>query len=593
MSFDDDYVEPPDDSTRGVEYVPVATVELANPQRRMRNMTLFFLFIISLYAVKLIDVQIIHGPQYAKAAELSRLDTVTIQAQRGSITDVNGVVLANTIMSRNITVDQTKLTRPQEYAKKLSPILNIPEAELVKRLSGKQQFAYVAKQVPVETWKKVSDLDLVGIMSESNTTRVYPASTVASNILGYVGADGHGLGGLEYSLDKSMSGTDGSLTVERVNGREIPTSARNSVDPINGTTYRLTINSDLQAVAEVALAQQVKKAKALGGQVVVMDPKTFSILAMASSPGFDPNKPFTTTDSAKRNSTVTDVFEPGSTAKVMTMAAVLEEKASVPTTRYVIPSKLKRADRTFHDDVPHGIWHLTLNGILAKSSNMGSILASEKIGKNTFYSYLKKFGIGDPTGLHFPGESSGILPKLKNWSGSTFPTIAFGQGLSVTALQVADVYSTIANNGVRLTPTLVAGSTDSKGNYTASVKSSGIRVISPSTAKSLRMMLESVVSAEGTAPQAQIDGYHVAGKTGTANRIGPNGTYSGYTASFVGMAPAENPSLVVAVMIQRPQGAHFGSLVAAPVFKTVMTFALAQQRIPPSPAKLANIPVKW
>lgn len=593
MSFETGTQQPPQAPPNEPTLVPIPTVTLRDPKKRMRFMSFLFLFIISLYAARLVEFQIIQGPSLAKQAKSTRVQTDVLPAQRGTITDVNGVVLSTTIMSRDVVVDQTQIKRPAVVAGMLAPFLNMPKAVIQKKITGKRRFAYVAKQVPIETWKRISAAQIVGVSSEPNTTRLYPTGTVASTLLGYVGADGHGLGGLEYALDKELSGKDGSLTVEQVNGREIPTSARDSVDPVNGTTFRLTINSDLQAVAETALAAQVKLSHAVGGQVVVMDPKTFTILAMASAPVFDPNQPFKTPDSAKRNSTVTDVFEPGSTAKIMTLAAVIEEKKSTPTTKYVIPSKLHRADRIFHDDIPHGVWHLTLNGILAKSSNMGTILASEKIGKAKFYSYLKKFGIGEPTGLKFPGESSGLLPKLSNWSGSSFPTIAFGQGLSVTALQVASVYSTIANDGVRYTPTLVAGSTDSKGTFTPTTRSDGVRVISPATAKSLRMMLESVVSAEGTAPQAQIAGYHVAGKTGTANRIGANGTYSGYTASFVGMAPAENPSLVVAVMIQRPQGAHFGSLVAAPVFKTVMTFALAQQRIPPSPAKLANIPVKW
>jgi cell division protein FtsI (penicillin-binding protein 3) len=497
-------------------------------------------------------------------------------------------------MARNVTVDQTLIKDPAATAAALAPLLGLPVEKITERITGDKRFNYVAKQITPDAWKAVAALEIPGIFSEPTTTRSYPNGALAANVVGYVGGEGHGLGGLEYGLDKQLSGSDGKLTVERVNGREIPSSERQSIDPTNGISARLTIDRDVQAMAERALADEVAIAGAKGGDVVVMDPKTGDIIALATYPTFNPNDPFATDDKTKRNPAVTDVFEPGSTSKVMTMAAVIEEGAFTPTSKFTIPAGLPRGGTTFHDHDTHGILHLTLNGVLAKSSNMGSILAAEAIGEKKFYGYLKKFGIGDETGMNFPGESAGLLPALKDWSGTTFPTLAFGQGLSVNAIQAASVFATIANDGVRMKPRLISGYTSSDGKYEPNTPGAGVKVVSPETAKTVREMLESVVSADGTAPDAQIDGYRIAGKTGTANKYDETtGGYSGYTASFIGMAPAENPSLVIAVMIHNPVNGHFGSTVSGPVFKKIMTYALAQQKIPPTKSKPPKIPVDW
>ena len=572
-------------------------VDLKHPHRRMRWTLAWFLFFMSIFSARLVDLQVIHGPALAATAENSRMQTATLPALRGMITDVKGVPIATTVMARNITTDQRLIEDPHNTALTLAPILGMDPKRIEKRITGKQAFSYVTKGVTPEKWKQVAELGLPGIFSEPTTTRQYPAGHLAASIVGYVGGEGHGLGGLEYALDKQLGGIDGKQTVERVDGREIPTSEKQSVDAIDGQTVRLTIDRDLQALAERTLAQRIKTAKAEGGDVVVLDPKTGNILAMATSPTFDPNVPYKTDDHAKRNTAVADSFEPGSTGKILTMAAVIEEGKANPLTKFTIPSGLKRGGTVFHDHEEHGTLHLTLNGVLAQSSNMGSILAAEKIGSKKWLSYAKKFGIGSKSGLHFPGEAAGILPDPKSesqWSGTTFPTLAFGQGYSVTALQVASVYATIANDGVRMTPRLVAGYTNPDGTESQAAASEGTRVVSATTAKTVREMLESVVGPQGTAPDAKIPGYRVAGKTGTANRFSDEtGGYSGFTASFVGFAPAENPSLVIAVMIHNPKKGHWGSTVAAPVWRTVMTYALAQQKVPPSTTKPPKMRVKW
>jgi cell division protein FtsI (penicillin-binding protein 3) len=399
-----------------------------------------------------------------------------------------------------------------------------------------------------------------------------------------VGADGKGAGGMELAFDKLLAGKPGELTYESaVGGREIPTGRTSETAAVPGADVRLTINRDIQWVAQQAIAAKVNETGALNGTVVVMDPRTGDILAMASAPGFDPSHASTTAAGLLGNPALSDVYEPGSTSKVMTAAAAIQEKVVTPTTAITVPGTLRRAGKTFHDDVAHGTWHLTFTGVLAKSSNLGTIEVAERMPAATLASYLQRFGIGSPTGLHFPGESRGILAKVDDWSGSQRYTIPFGQGLSVNAVQQTSVFATLANNGVRVQPRLVAGVTGADGRFVPAPASPSTRVVSAQTATTVRQMLESVVGEGGTAPMAQIPGYRVAGKTGTAQRVDDTcSCYRGYTASFIGMAPADNPRLVVSVTLQRPVHGHFGGRLGGPVFRQVMSFALQTLRIPPT-----------
>lgn len=572
-----------------------AYVRLGHPGKRVRFARFLILFIFSIYATRLVDLQIIHASSLEQKGMSTRMQTYVLPALRGMITDINGVPIATTVMARNITTDQTKVKDPAGAAAQIAPIVGISVEKIQARLTGTKRFAYVAKQISPTQWRQVAALEIPGIFSESTTSRVYPAKQLGGNLVGYVGSEGHGLGGLEFSLDQELAGIDGKQKVEQVNGRTIPTSVQENVEPIDGKNVRLTIDRDIQALAERALSDRIKEADAEAGDVVVMDPTTGNILAMATYPQFDPNTPFKTSDKEKQNGAVTEAFEPGSTGKILTMAAVIEEGKANPLTKFTIGSSIKRGGTSFHDHDEHGTLHLTLNGVLAKSSNIGTIQASELIGDKKWLEYAKKFGIGEKSGLNFPGETGGILPDRNNpnqWSDTTFPTLAFGQGYSVNALQVASVYSTIANDGVRMTPRLVDGFQSPDGTYTQTPVAKGTRVVSATTAKTVREMLESVIGPGGTAPSAKIPGYRVAGKTGTANRSTGSG-YSGYTASFVGFAPAEKPALVVAVMIHNPKNGHFGSTISAPVFKTVMMYALAQQKIAPSTTKQPKIAVEW
>jgi cell division protein FtsI (penicillin-binding protein 3) len=572
-------------------------IPLESPKRRIRFITFIFLVVMSLYMARLVELQIVRGPELAASAQNSRLQTLPLPALRGNLTDANGTLIATTVMARNVTVDPTLITDPAGTAAALSPILGIPVETIVAALTVDSRFSYVAKRITPETWKAVAALGIPGVFSEPTTNRIYPNGSLAASVIGYVGAEGTGLGGLEYGLNDQLMGQDGKLTVERVNGREIPTSERQSIDPINGLSVRLTLDTDLQAMLEKSLGEQVEATGAEGGVAVIMEPGTGNILAMATFPTFDPNNAFATDDKSKRNTTVTDVFEPGSTSKLMTMASVIEEGGANPATQYTVENRLSRGGTSFKDYQDHETLRLTLAGVLAKSSNIGTILASESIGQEKLYEYLKKFGIGKSTGMNFPGESGGKLPDINNedeWSDTTFPTLAFGQGLSVNAVQATSVFATIANDGVRMLPRLISGYSNTEGVYEPSRVDEGVRVVSAKTAKTVREMLEVVVSADGTAKNLQIPGYRVGGKTGTANRYDEaTGGYSGYTSSFIGMAPAEKPALVMSVFIHNPKTSTYGSVVAGPVFKEVMTYALAHRKIPPSTTTPPKLPVVW
>jgi len=538
----------------------------------------------------------VQGPALAASAEKSRLREVVLPATRGDITDTNGVPLATTVAARNITADQTLVgTSARSSAESLAAILGGTVSAYEQRLTGQRRFVYLAKNVTPETWAKVRDLKLPGVFSEPTTTRVYPAGPVAANVIGFVRADGTGGAGLEWGLEDELAGTPGSEIYESsLHGTQIPTAANSGTAPVAGDSVRLTLDRDIQWMAQDTIAQQVKYAKADSGTVVVMDPRTGRIYALATVPTFDPNKPAEAASANIGNRALSDVFEPGSTSKVMTLAAVVEEGKARATSKFVIPPVLKRPAKTWHDHSPHGTLRLTLNGVLAQSSNIGTILAAERIGGEKLYEYLKKFGVGEPTGLQFPGEQKGYVPAPEDWSATSFGTLAFGQGLSVNAVQAASVFATLANGGVRVEPSLVEGYTRADGTFVAAPEPKQTRVVSTATASTVMRMLESVVSDEGTAPLAAIPGYRVAGKTGTANRIDDScGCYRGYTASFIGVAPADDPALVVAVFLQNPRNGHYGGLLGGPVFKKVATFALQQLRVAPTGSAKPRIPVEW
>lgn len=570
---------------------PPRRARLGRPSTRLRATMLVIGFVMTLFIGRLLQVQGLDATAYAAQAERQRTHTVTLQAQRGDITDRDGAVLATTVDARSVYADPTqvrksKTTNAADMAAKLAPILGVDAASLQANLERTNtRFVYLAKGLSPQQGAQVMALKLPGIGLEPESKRVYPNGDLAANVLGFVGADHTGLSGLEFSLETMLHGTDGTRSVEvSSDGRVIPDGASSGHDAIAGDTVRLTIDRDIQWQAQQAIAAQVAATQSQYGAVIVMRPQTGEILALAVAPTFDPNDPGASPAADRGNRALSDVFEPGSTSKVITMAAGLDTGIVTPTTPITVPTTLTRLGHTFHDAEWHPEEHLTLAGVLAHSSNIGTILASDRIGTDNLYKYLRAFGFGSKSGLGFPGESAGILPPPDKWMGVQKYTIPFGQGLAVNALQVADVFATIANGGVRVTPSLVSGYQMPDGTFQSAPAAATSRVIKESTATQLSQMLEAVTSDEGTAPKASIPGYRVAGKTGTAQRVDPAcGCYRGYTASFAGFAPADDPQLVVLAVLQDPQGPnHSGGSIAAPVFKDVMTFGLQSLKIPPT-----------
>ena len=575
---------------------PNEVIKLKTGPRRMRGALAFCFIVLSIFGLRLFQLQALDAPQLAATAAENRTRTLILPAQRGEITDRKGAPLAITVDARDITVDQTMVIDPVGTANAIAGITGADVATLIPELSGDRKFNYVLKKITPEQWTKIKELRLPGIFSEKTTKRIYPSNTLASSTIGFIGGEDKGLAGLEYGFEKELAGSQGEVTVEiSAGGRPLPSGIASEKKPVPGMGIRLTIDRDLQFVAEQALAARVEYAQADSGTLVAISPKTGKILALANYPTFDSNKPGEAEAGVTVNHALVDAYEPGSTAKVMTMAGLLNEGLASPTTPFTIPPVLKRSGKTFHDHEPHPTLKLTMTGVLAKSSNIGTIQAAELMGAEKFDSYLKKFGVAQATGMQFPGESKGRLPKLEKWSGTSFPTFAFGQGYMVTAVQIASMYATVANNGVRINPSLIEGYVMPNGDYQAAAEPERTEVISVAAAKTLREMMETVVSDEGTAPVAAIPGYRVAGKTGTSQVVDPNcKCYSrDVIASFIGMAPAEDPEIVVAVAIHHPQNGRYGGMLAGPVFKEVAQYSLQQLNIPPSNGKPTGYPVEW
>ena len=554
--------------------------------------------IFGLLTAQLIRVQVIQANHYQSKAANEMESTRVIPAPRGDITDINGVPFARSVAAISVVVDQTQISDPARVANFVAPILGLSVSEVQSSITGSRKYSMVLKNGRPILWEQLTqkiyeynqsldknqlDKRIIGFFPERSYIREYPSGSLISSLVGFVRANGVGATGLEYSLNSMITGVDGRYSYAGGNGAEIPGSQREIIDAKAGTSVRLTIDRDVQWVAAEAIAEAVKKANAVSGTVIVMDPRTGAILAHATAPTFDPNNTKNLTQNLIRNPSVQDVYEPGSTGKVMTLAAALEEKRITPDTVFSVPYSIKRGGSTFHDHDKHPVQHLTSSGILAVSSNTGTIKIGELMSHDTLHDYLLKFGIGSKTGSGLPGESAGLLRKVSDWSGTTAPTVAFGQGYSVTAMQATSVFATIANNGVRVTPTVIAGTRDASGNFSPNKSQTTQRVISEDTAVKMRVMMENVVSAQGTAPTAAIPGYRVAGKTGTAMRYNQKtGGYSGYTASFIGFAPADAPRYVISVTLQDPRNGHYGGALGGPVFKKVMTFVLQSKHVPPT-----------
>ena len=554
------------------------------------------LAVLALMAGRLVQLQGLQATAYADQAEQQRLRTTVLHADRGQVLARDGSALAVSTSARAIYAEPQTIARsvcphkglkpctPGEIATALAPVLHLDQAALTATLSSKRKFVYLARALEPAVGKQVQALNLPGIGILVESRRLHPGGPLAANIVGFTDVEGKGAAGVEFGWQQQLAGIDGKTTAEVDKaGRVIPTGLGRKQQPVAGRDVELTIDRDLQWEAQRLLAAQVAATGASDGTVVTMDVRTGQVLALATAPTFNPDNRAGVSSEAMGNKAISEAYEPGSVNKVITAAAALQAGVVTPDSVITVPPTYQVGAHTVHDAEQHGLEHLTFAGVLAKSSNIGTVQVAQRVGPQGIYDMLRAFGFGEHTGLGLPGESRGVIPTPATWSGSSIATIPIGQGVSANAVQVASVYATVANGGVRVAPNIVRAVRDAAGHLVPVPDPATRRVISPEVAAQLQMMLEGVISDQGTAPLAAIAGYRVAGKTGTAQRV-VGGRYDGsYTSSFVGFAPADAPRLVTAVVLQGTgTRGYFGGQVAAPVFSTVMSFALRSMSIPPT-----------
>ncbi|WP_430867023.1 peptidoglycan D,D-transpeptidase FtsI family protein [Demequina aurantiaca] len=585
---------------------------VGHPVKRQRILAMALLALMVVFAGRLVLVQGVNAAELSQVALAQRLVTSEVDTQRADIVDRNGVVLATSVKRYNVGVNQKLLAEftrtengqivaegPLDAAKILAPILGLKESELAADMMGDSTFKYIAKDITPETWALVSDENIYGIEPEPTSERVYPNGDIAGNVVGFVAGSSDSVGekgaaGTELLYEDELLGKPGSITYEKGGGGTIiPTGEFEETPAVPGSTVVLTIDRDIQWQVQKIVAEALETTGSERAMVTVEDVQTGEILALVDSDSVDPNDPGATDANARAARTVSTVFEPGSTGKVITMAAALEEGVATPTSEFTAPYQYTTSNnQTFKDSHDLGTQKLTLAGVLVQSSNTGTVQVGEKLSEETRYDYLSAFGFGTPTNVGLPDESGGILHPWQDWDGRTKYAVLYGQGVSVTALQTAQVYQTVANGGVRLQPTIVKGLQHADGSFTPRELDEPTRVISEKTSDELMLMLEDVTE-EGTGGLAQIEGYRVAGKTGTAQAADDNGQLTKIIASFVGMAPADDPRIVVSVIMYEPKTSIWGGTVAAPVFKDVATFALQALRVPPSGESAELYPTTW
>jgi cell division protein FtsI (penicillin-binding protein 3) len=568
---------------------------------RLRVSFLAAAFVASLFAGRLVQLQGVDADAYAAMARQEGTRTVTLPAERGSIVDRFGAPLADSVEGTMLTADPTLTARhAREIAAVLSEKLGADYIDMVEVLrTPDTRFVYLARRLrPVQADAVLSELErrgYPGVFAARDPVRSYPSGRVAGNLVGFVGHDGSGLAGIEYAFDERLAGRDGSQTYQvGVDGSRIPLGESFTEQPQTGTGVALTIDRDLQWYAQGRLREAVRLSGGSSGAVIVLDVRSGEVLALADWPAVDPADPSATHEGSLGSRAVQDVYEPGSVQKVVTASALVDAGYVTPRTRITVPPQLERSGETIHDAWAHGTLRLTMNGVIAKSSNIGTVLAAEQMPSRELHRYLRAFGFGAATGVGLPGESPGLLPAPGDWLRLTHDTIAFGQSLSVTAIQMATAVATVANGGVRVDPTLVKGVVSPDGDLTNAGEPDRRRVISTRAARVVTDMMEAVTaSPEGTAPLAAIPGYRVAGKTGTAQRADPAcGCYNGKTVSFVGFAPADEPRFLAYVVVQQPASGS-GGTTAAPVFHDVMSYTLQKYGVPPTGSRSPRSPIYW
>ncbi|MDO4716190.1 MAG: penicillin-binding protein 2 [Propionibacteriaceae bacterium] len=591
-------------------------IPVASSGKRIRIFAVLLAAIMMLSALRALQLQAFDPAAYAAKAEAQMKHTVPLAAQRGELIDRNGVVLAQSQPAVKVIADPEMIkvngadSRYPMTDKQKEKAAQAPQAvaELLAQHLGGRAEAYlpnitvegskyqiVARRIPAYVFEQLQtslrEGGWWGIHSEPDPIRNYPAGAVASNVVGYINAEGVG-SGLESALDEKLSGVPGTQTFEAARWGRIPLGTNVLTPAVDGTSYRLTLDSDLQLMAEQSLASGVARSKAATGTAIVMNVKTGEILVMANVPTFDANDPGSALTANLGNRAVTDAYEPGSVQKVLTMAALVDSGVADPETRLVVPGQIRSGSSYIKDAWSHGTLHLNARGMVAKSSNVAAVQLGRQLDKKTFAEYLKSFGLGAPTGVGLPGEAKGSIPG-PDMADYTRDQISFGSGLSVTAVQMAAAVAGIVNGGLYHQPHVVAATIDSEGEAAPLPRPEPRRVISEESSAKVLDSMEAVITMGGATSLA-IPGYRTAGKTGTAIRYDADcKCYNGYTASFVGVAPAEDPQILVYVVIDQPSAGHFGSEVAGPVYKEIMQVALGRYAVLPSSTPPSKNPIEY
>jgi len=548
-------------------------------QRRIGVIFAVFFLLLVLAAGRTLYLGVLHGAALRDAARSQQLTYETVPAQRGAITDRNGIDLAVSEPAQDISATPYLLTDPLGAAQRLAPLLGESEDVVLRKLSERTGFVFLARAVPAAQARAILALKIPGVAGAPVMRRVYPRGTLAAQVLGSVGTEGGGLGGLEYSRNSLLQGRSGERRVVS-DALGQPVSITEVHRELPGASLSLTLDANIQQRTEEVLSALGSVFSPKDATAIVMDPRTGAILAMANWPEVNANDPGTSSAADMQNRAVGFDYEPGSTFKVVAVAGALQQGLITPNTGFDIPDQIQVADRTIHDDTEHAEETLTTAQILAQSSNVGAIKIGMLDGPQRFNWWVHRFGFGTPTGVGLPGEEMGEVLPLGRYSGSSMGNLPIGQGELVTPIQMATAYAAIANGGIYRPPHIIQSVAGRPQRLAA-----GRRVISPTTAAELRQMLEGVLAPGGTASEVSIPGYQLAGKTGTANKVDPaTGQYSqsAYVASFLGFAPAADPKLLCAVTVDEPQsGSIYGGTVAAPAFGQIMSFALPYLHIAP------------
>jgi cell division protein FtsI (penicillin-binding protein 3) len=550
-------------------------------ERRIGLLFAFFLGLILLAGLRSLQLGTLQGGKLARAATSQQVSEPIVPARRGTIVDRHGTELAVSQAADDISANPKFITDPVKSAAQIAPLLDVKEDGVLKQLSRRDTgFVYLGRHVPAEAADKIRQLEIPGIDFTPGQRRTYPRDFLASQVLGGVNMAGEGYSGVEYSLDSKLHGADGQRRIVRDGvGDDVQVRDIKRAQP--GKEVELALDANLQGNVESVLGGIGKTYRPKGATAIVTNPQTGEILALANWPQINANDPSAAPDYARQNRAVGITYEPGSTFKAITVAGALEDGKVTPDTSFNLPPQIVVADRTIKNAEERGWATMTTSDILAQSDNVGAIMIGQRLGKQRFDHYVRKFGFGKITGTDLPGEEQGIVPKLENYSGSSMGNLPIGQGEAVTPMQIAQFYGAIANGGVLRTPHLVR-----RIDGRLQTQVAAHRIMSAATAAALRTMLEGVLAPGGTASEvAPIKGYTLAGKTGTANKIDPvthEYSQSDYVASFVGFAPAQNPKLLISIMVDEPKGGIYGGQVAAPAFGKIASFALTYLKIPPS-----------